>query len=104
MHEAARKTVKAGATAGDIFDAANAVYRPARGVDYFRRCGGSMGLTVFTIDLVSGRNDVLEPGMALLVQTLLNDPVLLTCASTVMVTETGYEELTAPLLALKAAS
>jgi Xaa-Pro dipeptidase len=101
MHAAAQKAVKAGATAGDVFNGANSVYRPARGADYYRRCGGSMGLTVFTIDLVNGRKDVLQPGVALLVQTLVDDPVLLTCASTVMVTETGCEELTSPLHSFK---
>jgi Xaa-Pro aminopeptidase len=101
MHAAAQKAVKAAATAGDVFNGANSVYRPARGADYYRRCGGSMGLTVFTIDLVNGRKDVLQPGVALLVQTLVDDPVLLTCASTVMVTETGCEELTSPLHSLK---
>ena len=104
MHEKATKAVKAGATAGDVFEAANAVYRPVRGADYYRRCGGSMGLTVFTIDLVSGRKDILNPGVALLVQTLIDDPVLLACASTVMVTEHGYEELTSPLSELRTAS
>jgi hypothetical protein len=39
---------------------------------------------------------VLQPGMALLVQTLVDDPVLLTCASTVIVTESGCEALTVP--------
>lgn len=101
MHAAAQKAVKAGATAGDVFNGANSVYRPARGADYYRRCGGSMGLTVFTIDLVNGRKDVLQPGVALLVQTLVDDPVLLTCASTVMVTETGSEELCSPLHSFK---
>jgi Xaa-Pro aminopeptidase len=101
MHANAVKAVKAGRTAGDVFDAVNRVYRPARGADYYRRCGGSMGLTVFTIDLVNGRPDVLKPGVALLVQTLLDDPVLLTCASTVMVTEQGCEELTAPVSTLQ---
>jgi Xaa-Pro dipeptidase len=100
MHASAVKAVKSGATAGDVFNAANAVYRPARGSDYYRRCGGSMGLTVFTIDLVNGRRDVLTPGMGLLVQTLIDDPVLLTCASTVMVKENGCEELTSPLRSL----
>ena len=100
MHASAVKAVKSGATAGDVFNAANAVYRPARGSDYYRRCGGSMGLTVFTIDLVNGRRDVLTPGMGLLVQTLIDDPVLLTCASTVMVKESGCEELTSPLRSL----
>lgn len=101
MHANAVKAVKAGRTAGDIFDAVNRVYRPARGSDYYRRCGGSMGLTVFTVDLVNGRSDLLKPGMALLVQTLVDDPVLLTCASTVMVTETGCEELTSAMPVLK---
>jgi Xaa-Pro aminopeptidase len=104
MQQEATKAVKAGVTAGNVFSAANRVYRSARGADYFRRCGGSMGLTVFTIDLASGRNDILNSGVALLIQTLVNDPVLLTCASTVMVTEKGCEELTSPLLQLRTAS
>jgi Xaa-Pro dipeptidase len=101
MHASAVKAVKSGATAGSVFDAVNGVYRPARGADYYRRCGGSMGLTVFTIDLVNGSRDVLQPGVALLVQTLLDDPVLLTCASTVMVTKQGCEELTSPISTLR---
>jgi Xaa-Pro dipeptidase len=101
MHANAKNAVKAGATAGDIFAAANSVYRAARDADYYRRCGGSMGLTVFTVDLVKGSRDVLVPGMALLIQTLVDEPVLLTCASTVMVTETGCEEMTLPLASLK---
>ncbi|MFL6798120.1 MAG: M24 family metallopeptidase [Xanthobacteraceae bacterium] len=102
MHDKAKRAVKAGITAGDVFDAASSVYRAAKGTDYYRRCGGSMGLTIFTLDLVKGRKNVLNPGVALLVQTLVDDPVLLTCASTVMVTETGCEELTQPVLGMKA--
>ena len=101
MHARAVSAVCAGKTAGDVFDAVNSVYRPARGADYYRRCGGSMGLTVFTIDLVNGSKDLLQPGTALLIQTLLDDPVLLTCASTVMVTENGCEELTSALSTLR---
>lgn len=104
MHAQAKSVVKAGATAGDIFAAANSVYRSARGTDYYRRCGGSMGLTVFTVDLVKGSRDVLVPGMALLIQTLVDEPVLLTCANTVMVTEAGCEELTLPLANLRTTS
>jgi hypothetical protein len=89
--------------AGEIYHAANAVYCAVRGVDYYRRVGGSTGLTVFTIDLVKGRQDVLKPGLSLLIQTLVDDPVLLTCSSTIMVTENGFEELTFPLLKLKTA-
>ena len=101
MHVKAKRAVRVGATANDIYQAANSVYREAKGSDYFRRCGGSMGLTIFTLDLVKGRQDVLQPGMALLIQTLVEDPVLLTCASTVMVSEGGYESLTEPVLDLQ---
>lgn len=101
MHRKAKEAVRAGATADDIYQAANAVYRAAKGKDYYRRVGGSMGLTIFTLDLVKGRQDVLKPGVALLIQTLVDDPVLLTCASTVMATENGNEELTTPVLDLQ---
>ena len=103
MYAKAVAAVRGGARACDVFGAANAVYRGARGADYYRRCGGSMGLTVFTVDLTSKCSEVLVPGMALLVQTLVDDPVLLTCASTVMVTEDGHEALTSPLLSLRTA-
>ena len=46
MHDKAKRAVKAGVTAGDVFDAASSVYRAAKGTDYYRRCGGSMGLTI----------------------------------------------------------
>jgi Xaa-Pro dipeptidase len=101
MHAKAKQAVRAGVATGEVFDAANSVYRAAKGADYYRRCGGSMGLTVFTLDLVKGRRDVLHPGTSLLIQTLVDDPVLLTCASTVMVTDSGYDELTQPILNLK---
>lgn len=104
MYENAKSAVQAGVTAGDVFDAANSVYRAARGADYYRRAGGSMGLTNFTLDLVKDRADVLMPGMPLLIQTLVDEPVLLTCASTVIVTETGSEELTKPMLSFTTSS
>lgn len=102
MHAAARAAVRPGGTAGEVFDAADAVYRAATGRDYYRRVGGSMGLTQFQVDLVKGRDEVLRPGVALLVQTLVDDPVLLTCASTVLVTEDGCDDLTRVLPALRA--
>ncbi len=99
----ARGSVRAGVTPGAVFDAANSVYRAARGDDYYRRVGGSMGLTIFNLDLVKGRQDILKPGVPLLIQTLVDDPALLTCTMTVMVTEDGSEPLTQPLLKLKMA-
>ena len=100
MFSKAKDMVKSGATSGDLFDAASSVYHAAKGTDYYRRVGGSMGLHVFTLDLVKGGQDVLNPGVSLLIQTLVDDPVLLTCAGTVMVTEDGCDELTKPILRL----
>ena len=101
MFKTARDAVRPGATSGDIYDAANGPYRAAFGSDYYRKVGGTMGLTVFNIALTKGSKDVLEPGMCLLVQTLVDDPALITCSSTVLVTENGYETLTDPIVDLR---
>lgn len=94
MHDAARGVLRAGVTAGEVFDAANALYRARFGRDYFRRVGGSAGLTLFALDLVKDSEVELPAGTPLLVQTLVTEPVLLTCATTVLVTTGGYTELT----------
>ncbi len=101
MYQGARDAVKPGAKAGDIYDGSNKVYRRTMGADYFRRVGGSMGLAPYAISLSKGNQEVLDPGFALVVQPLVNEPVLITCCGTILVTETGREELTAPLLELK---
>jgi Xaa-Pro dipeptidase len=101
MHEAARAVVAPGVQASEVFAAASAVYRSVRGADYYRRVGGSMGLTNFALDLVKGRTDLLRPGTVLLVQTLVDDPALIAIGSTVLVTETGCEPLTTPVLELR---
>jgi Xaa-Pro dipeptidase len=85
-------------TAGDVYDAANSQYRPSRGADYFRRVGGTVGMSAFDIDFRKGRQEVLKPGMGLIVQTLVDDPVLVCCVSTLMITENGLDELTTPIL------
>jgi Xaa-Pro dipeptidase len=94
MHEAALNTVRGGALAGDVFAAADSIYHASTGHDYFRRVGGSIGLTLFALDLVKDSAAVLPVGTPLLVQVLVNDPVLLTCTSSVVVTPTGHEVLT----------
>ncbi len=101
MYQAAREAIKPGVRAGDVYDAVNKVYRPIVGENYFRRIGGSMSLGSFVINLVKGNADILNPGVDLLVQPLVNEPFLITCSSTILVTETGREELTHPLLELK---
>jgi Xaa-Pro aminopeptidase len=101
MYKGARDAVKPGAKAGEVYDGSNKIYHRLMGTDYFRRVGGSMGLTPYTISLSKGGQEILNPGFALVVQPLVNEPFLITCCSTMLVTETGREELTTPLFELK---
>ncbi|MDQ1105714.1 M24 family metallopeptidase [Nocardioides zeae] len=94
MHDAARDTIAAGRTAGEVFGEADRVYQQARGIPYHRRVGGSMGLTNFAVDLTRGNPAVLQEGQPILVQTLVDDPALITHATTVVVTADGCVELT----------
>jgi Xaa-Pro aminopeptidase len=87
MYHKGKAAVKPGAKAEDVYNSANSVHRRATGRDYHRRMGGSVGLGVFDINFVPGSKDVLKPGVGLLVQPVLNDPVLIACVGTVMVTE-----------------
>jgi Xaa-Pro dipeptidase len=98
MHAAASGVIRAGVAAGAVFEAADTLYRAATGAHYFRRVGGSLGLTMFALDLVKDSPVVLPLGTPLLVQVLLNEPALLTCTSSVIVTEEGWEELTPPIV------
>jgi Xaa-Pro dipeptidase len=104
MHDEARAAVRAGVTTGEVFEAANRVYRRAKGQDYYRRVGGSVGLTLFATNLVKDGTQVLKPGAPLLIQALVDDPALVTCSSTVLVTDDGCEELTRPIAGLRAHS
>ncbi len=100
MYKAAAELIRPGAKAGEIYEGANRIYRPLKGEDYFRRLGGSMSLGSFDINVIKGNQEVLHPGLPLLIQPLVNEPFLITCSSTILVTETGREELTQPLLEL----
>lgn len=100
MYKAAAASIKPGAKAGEVYEGANRVYRLLQGEDYFRRLGGSVSLGSFDINVIKGNQEVLHPGVALLIQPLVNEPVLITCSSTILVTESGREELTQPLLEL----
>lgn len=102
MHNAAVQAVRSGVTGAAVFRAASDLYEAATGRPYYRRVGGSMGLTQFTFDLVNNNLSRLPTGMALLIQTLVDAPALIACASTVEVTETGADFLTAPRMALTA--
>jgi Xaa-Pro dipeptidase len=104
MHEAARSAIRAGVTAGEIFRSASEVYRSRTGQDYFRRVGGSIGLTNFALDLTRDNGAEVVAGTPLVIQTLVIDPVMVCFASTVQVTEDGFRVLTEPVLDLTIAS
>lgn len=101
MYKGARNAVKIGASAGDIWEGGNRVYHAIRGEDYYRRMGFSVGLRPLAIDLVKDSQVPINPGTALFIQAQVDKPALISIASSILVTETGVEELTKPLLELK---
>ena len=101
MYLAAKEALKPGAISGDAYRAANKVYRARKGTDYWRRVGSNMGLTFGPMDMGMNGKDVIEPWTPFILQLVEVEPALVTCCSTVLVTGSGVEELTPPLLALK---
>jgi Xaa-Pro dipeptidase len=101
MYLAAKEALKPGAISGDAYRAANKVYRAKKGVDYWRRVGSNMGLTFGPMDMGMNGKDVIEPWTPFILQLVEVKPALVTCCSTVLVTDAGVEELTPPLLELK---
>jgi Xaa-Pro dipeptidase len=96
MYHRGKNAVRPEAKAEEVYNAANSIYRATRGRDYHRRMGGSVGLGIFDINFVPRSKDILKPGLGLIVQPVLNDPVLIACVGTAMVTKDGVEELTKP--------
>ncbi len=101
MYSAAKEALKPGAISGDTYRAANEVYRSRKGEDYWRRVGANMGLTFGPVDMGMTGNHVIEPWTPFILQIVEVKPALVTCCSTLLVTETGCEELTPPLMELK---
>ncbi len=100
MYVAVREAIKPGVSVGEAWDAGSKVYRAAYGVDYYRMLGPQVGAG-FVGRLDRGVKDPLRPGATYLVQPQVNDPLLITVAASLMVTEKGCEEITTPLLELK---
>ena len=84
MYLAAKEALKPGAISGDTYKAANTVYRATKGQD--------MGMT--------GQH-VIEPWTPFILQIVEVEPALVTCCSTLLVTDTGCEELTPPYLEMR---
>lgn len=101
MYSAAKEALKPGAISGDTYKAANKVYRSRKGEDYWRRVGANMGLTFGPVDMGMRGTHVIQPWTPFILQIVEVEPVLVTCCSTLMVTESGCEELTPPLLDLQ---
>jgi Xaa-Pro aminopeptidase len=101
MYLAAKGALKPGTISGDTYRAANKVYHSLKGEDYWRRVGANMGLTFGPVDMGMTGSHVIEPWTPFILQIVEVEPALVTCCSTLMVTESGCEELTPPLLELK---
>jgi Xaa-Pro dipeptidase len=96
MQEACRSTIAVGVTFEDMYEAANKPYKNAMGTDYFRRVGGTLGLSLFDISAVRGEKSKIQEGYSILIQPLTIKP-LITVSSSVLVTKEGLRELNGPL-------
>lgn len=101
MYLAAKEALKPGAISGDTYQAASEVYRAAKGQDYWRRVGANLGLSFGPVDMGMTGRHVIEPWTPFILQIVEVEPALVTCCSTLLVTDTGCEELTPPYLEMR---
>jgi Xaa-Pro dipeptidase len=101
MYLAAKEALKPGAISGDTYKAASDVYRAAKGQDYWRRVGANLGLSFGPVDMGMTGQHVIEPWTPFILQIVEVEPALVTCCSTLLVTDTGCEELTPPYLEMR---
>jgi Xaa-Pro dipeptidase len=101
MYLAAKEVLKPGAISGDTYKAANKVYRTAKGEDYWRRVGANMGLSFGPVDMGMTGQQVIQSWTPYILQIVEVEPALVTCCSTLLVTDSGCEELTPPLLEMR---
>jgi len=103
LHDAAQRALRAGVSGGDVHAQADAVFQAAGQGPYYRRVGGAIGInsqpSLFFegLNLLKGESTVLESGMTVLVQPGVDRPAMMIVASTNLVRDDGYEELTHPL-------
>ena len=98
MYLAAKDALKPGAISGETYKAANKIYRSAKGEDYWRRVGANMGLSFGPVDMGMIGRHIIEPWTPFILQIVEVEPALVTCCSTLLVTDSGCEELTPPQL------
>jgi Xaa-Pro dipeptidase len=103
LHDAAQKALRAGVTGGDVHAQADAVFQAAGQGPYYRRVGGAVGINAQPslffegLNLLKGETTRLESGMTVLVQPGVDRPAMMIVASTNLVVDRGFEELTHPL-------
>jgi Xaa-Pro dipeptidase len=106
LHGAAQSGLRAGATGEEVHARSDKVFRDAGHGPYYRRVGGAVGInsqpSLFFegLNLLKGEVTPLQKGMTVLVQPGVDKPGMIIVASTNVITESGYEELTQPLLTL----
>jgi Xaa-Pro dipeptidase len=100
LHEAAQRALRAGATGEQVHAQADAVFQAAGQGPYYRRVGGAVGINAQPslffegLNLVKGETARLESGMTMLVQPGVDRPAMMIVASTNLVVQDGFEELT----------
>lgn len=106
LHGAAQRALRAGVTGDHVHAQSDKVFRDAGHGPYYRRVGGAVGInsqpSLFFegLNLLKGETTPLEAGMTVLVQPGVDKPGMIIVASTNVITETGYEQLTRPLATL----
>jgi Xaa-Pro aminopeptidase len=106
LHDAAQRALRPGVTGEFVHAQSDAVFRDAGHGPYYRRVGGAIGINTQPslffegLNLLKGETTLLEAGMTMLIQPGVDQPGMIIVASTNVITETGYEELTRPLCAL----
>jgi Xaa-Pro dipeptidase len=106
LHNAAQRALRAGTTGDLVHAECDKVFRSAGYGPYHRRAGGAIGInsqpTAFFegLNLLKGEDTTLEKDMTVLVQPGVDKPAMIIVASTNVITDSGYEEVTQPLLDL----
>ena len=100
LHDAAQRALRAGVSGHEVHAQADRVFQAAGHGPYHRRVGGAIGInsqpSLFFegLNLLKGETTPLESGMTVLVQPGVDRPAMMIVASTNLVTERGFEELT----------
>lgn len=103
LHDAAQRALRAGVSGHEVHAQADRVFQAAGHGPYARRVGGTIGINAQPslffegLNLVKGETTRLERGMTVLVQPGVDRPAMMIVASTNLVGQEGFEELTHPL-------